>query len=135
MSGYPSYPSENLAILYYENPAGIVSALLHQFVGEDQWLDITSQDSKSLPKDFINVDPENSHTLWESTEQFGGHIRLSTPFTSGANFSGKDIGTLFYAPDSSSLMSNIYQIGLQGPGNFSGCMRSVSSYPEWFLAS
>ena len=139
MYDFTSSP-KNLAILYYENPAGNVSALLQRLVwinsssgpsAEYQWHDITSQSSKSLPSDFLNVNPEISHTLWEATELFGSHTRLSTPFTSRANFSD----TLFYAPDNGSLVFDDFLIGLQGPGNYSGCMRSVSSHPEWFLAS
>ena len=135
----------NLALLYYENPGGNVSALLQPSVWinsstagglESQWLDITSQSSKSLPSEFHNVDPDVSHTFWEEATNnacCGGH-RISTPFTS-VNFSGGSTDALFYAPDSGLLVSYIYLIGLQGPGNFSWCMRSVSSHPEWFLAS
>ena len=125
--------NQNLAILYYENPAGNVSALLQRLVwinsskggqegsqAEYQWHDITSQSSKSLPSDFLNVNPKISHTLWEATELLGGHIRLSTPFTSMANFSGGDMGALFYAPDNGSIVSEGYSIGLQGPSNYSG---------------
>ena len=45
------------------------------------------------------------------------------------------IGALFYAPDSGLLVSDFYLIGLQGPGNYSGCMHFVFSYSGWFQAS
>ena len=148
--------TQNLAILYYENPAGNVSALLQRMVWtynssgvndvvqrQSQWLDITSQSSKSLPSDFLNVvDTEDSHTLWESAEVYGRHTTLSTPFTSRANFSHVfpspgtyDMGVVFYAPDNGSFGFESYDIGLQGPGNYSGCMCFVSLYLKWFLAS
>ena len=150
-----SETTENLALLYYENSAGNVSALLQRsFVEwhntskgsstgqtESHWLDITNQSAKSLPSDFLNVDfdsSESSHTLWESEAS----IKLRTPFTSMTNFSDTSttsgifsIGALFYAPDSGLLVSDFYSIGLQGPGNYSSCMHFVFSSSGWFLAS
>ena len=143
------HPTQNLAILYYENPAGNVSALLRRLVWKSdnssegsyvEWLDI-SQRSKSLPSDFLNFDP-GVHTFWESNQRFGHYYTLSAPFTSRANFSDQptspgtfELGALFYAPDNGSLVSDFYFIGFQGPGNYSGRMHSVSSCPEWLLAS
>ena len=57
----------NVALLYYENPNGKVSALLHRHLelfaegsaagssSQEQWIDITSQESKALAKEFRNA--------------------------------------------------------------------------------
>lgn len=125
----------NRAVLYYEDPTGKVSALLRRdnltiFDGgravRYQWIDITSQESKSLPDEFRNI-PGNSfsNTLYESDT----NDTYSAPFTSGANFSDDSIGALFFSPSNSSLrsippifggsiVSTGYSIGASGPGHF-----------------
>ena len=138
----------NSALLYYENPNGNVSALLRRgsFQEQFQWVDITSQQSKSLPNEFrnapgLNADndtdlPEkvfgegfkDSKTLYESNTD----AIFSTPFTSGANLSGPFIGALFYSPPESSLFGSgsftyaQYLIGPGGPGIFSTGMSCAS---------
>ena len=132
----------NSALLYYENADGKVAALLQritdtvnqdgQFGRSTQWVDITSQQSKSLPNEFRNVpDSEYSNTLYESVKKSVINATFSTPFTSGANFFGCTIGALFYSPPAASLvnggrvvssaaiLSSLYTIGPNGPGNFS----------------
>ena len=146
-----SNSTENTALLYYENPVGNVSALLqrtfmtwHDSSAGDagqlefNWLDITSQSDKSLPSDFLNTDPDISHTLWES----GASTRFGTPFTSRVNFSQSSmspdfvcLGALFYAPDSGMLVADSYSIRAEGSGIYSGCMRLVYSHHIWFPAS
>lgn len=97
-------PTTNVALLYYENSSGKVSALLYRLftVGDqhsgsssqDQWVDITSQESKELPHEFRNAPGFNysnsffetgpnhnttfSHTLYETDPI----VVYSTPFTS-----------------------------------------------------
>ena len=86
----------NSALLYYENPTGNVSALLQRtsITFADECVDITSQASESLPNEFRNSAGQTSNTLYESDT----NATYSTPFTSGANFTGWDIGALFYSP-------------------------------------
>lgn len=144
---YPgANPSGNSALLYYENSAGNLSALLQRYdpttSGEGvHWYDITSQSSQSLPGDFHN-DPSNStfhppsHTLYESLTG----IKLGTPFTSMANYSDGDIkygmspglarlGAVFVTPGGATIQSAIYYIGLNGSGNYVTGMHSASLYP------
>ena len=93
----------NLALLYYENPSGNPSALVQRVYqsspGEGQilWVDISSQESKSLPDEFRNVPGPHqlSHTLYESNT----NATFSTPFTSAINFTDSAIGALFYSPN------------------------------------
>ncbi|KAM0802654.1 hypothetical protein BDR22DRAFT_843688 [Usnea florida] len=92
----------NAALLYYENPTGKPSALLQRISQQSsgdqvQWVDISSQESKSLPGDFRNVPgPQQlSFTLYESDT----NATFSTPFTSAINFSDSAIGALFYSPN------------------------------------
>ena len=102
--------STNLALLFFENPNGKVSALLHRSVftekpqGElfehDQWIDITSQESKALPKEFHNppgFDSSNSssRTLYEADPN--GIYEFNTPFLS-APWSDGFVGAMFYTP-------------------------------------
>ena len=122
----------NIALLYYENPTGNVSALLQRSVWTRyeqsfQWLDITSQSNQSLPGEFRNVPNSSvsnygsSHTLHESL----ANTRLGTPFTSGANFvdSGvgnrSSLGMRFNAPSNDSLVYVQYDLGLTGSGTYS----------------
>lgn len=100
----------NLALLFFENPNGKVSALLQRLVitvepqGEklwsDQWIDITSQESKALPKEFHNAPGFNSsntlsRTLYEA-DKFGEY-EYNTPFFS-APYSDGSVGAIFYTP-------------------------------------
>ena len=116
--------STNLALLYYENPGGNVSALLQQ---RDRWVDITSQDSKSLPQEFRNtpasLQTSDGYTLDDSA--YDG--TLSTPFACGANWSFPGaIGAIFYTPNLSFPNTTFpegfteipYRIGSSGPGTF-----------------
>ncbi len=142
--------TNNLALLYYENPNGKVSALLHRLINEvsglssqDQWIDITSQESKALPQEFSNAPGFNySNSLYH---QFGLNLNAtfsntlyevdpiivySTPFSSAANFFENSAGALFYSPFNARLNPTSplaggcffnagYDINLSGPGNFS----------------
>ena len=137
----------NIALLYYENPNGKVSALLRRLINEviegepqarssqqDQWIDITSQESKALPHGFSNApgfyysnhNATFSHTLYEADPI----AVYSTPFSSAANFFGPSAGALFYSPFNALLnatsplaggcfFNTNYEIDLSGPGNFS----------------
>lgn len=144
----------NSAILYYENLTGNVSALLqrttshyypsiHGKSAPETWIDITSQDSKSLPSEFRNTPGRNSsndsysYTLYESDI----NATYSTPFTSGANFSGWSVGALFYSSSNAtqlggplvsggSIVFTGYMVGPNGTGNFNTGMHRESSFSE-----
>lgn len=143
------------ALLYYENPNGKVSVLLltHQNaltgpLWSNQCINITSQESKSLPDEFRNI-PGNglSKTLYESQTL----ATFSTPFTSGGNFSGSSQGALFYSPSGSRsisgidssvhddlIMSSVYMVGPSGPGVFNSNEEGIycaSSWTEWLFRS
>lgn len=127
--------SQNLALLYYENPIGKVSALLQRVcfnlsVGDlvTSWVDITSQESKSLPDEFRNIPGHGSfsndsfsndslsNTLYESDAS----ATFSTPFASIANFSGGATEVaLFYSPPNASFVGSMYDVRSSGPGGFS----------------
>ena len=137
----------NCALLYYENPSGNVSALLNRVsvrpnpnsgLGlQFQWIDVTSQESEALPREFWNAPDYNysktfSHTLYESDP----YTVYGTPFSSD--------GGLFYSP-SNPLPSTAsplaggrifwmgYKIGTSGPGNFTQVgMHYGTSYTKPF---
>lgn len=143
----------NIALLYYENPNGKVSALLYRpltVIAEnqndgpyllDQWIDITSQESKALPNEFRNAPGFNysdalythsgygnatfSHTLYEADPI----AVYSTPFCSAPNTFGVSVAW-FYSPFNlplnaitplagDSFFAASYMVGLNGSGNFS----------------
>ena len=150
----------NVALLYYENPNGNVSALLYR-VSEipvsksgldlrDRWVDITSQESKALPPEFRNAPGFNysnilgengtfSHTLYEADP----NAVHSTPFSSAPHFVGTSAGALFYSPNNSSLnavsplaggsfFATGYTADLTGIGTFSLFgMHYTASYSGW----
>ena len=147
-------PTTNSALLYYENPNGNVSALLRRgsFVDQFQWVDITSQQSESLPNEFGNAPGLNAHSDTNLPEEISGDYFndsktlyesdtdaiFSTPFTSGANLSGPFIGALFYSPPEPSLVNGKFplssgsftyaghSIGPGGPGYFGSGMSCAS---------
>ena len=150
----------NIALLFYETPNGKVSALLHRLIiivnenpqagssPQDQWINITSQESKALPNEFRNApkfnyrntpyegdpllgdghNPTFSHTLYEADPI----AVYSTPFFSALNPNGS-LGAncaMFYSPFNlplnatsplagDSFITATYEIGLNGSGNFS----------------
>ena len=132
----------NLALLYYESPTGKPSALVQRIIpssiegqGQIKWVDISSQESQSLPDDFRNVpEPDQlSFTLYESDT----NATFSTPFTSATNFTDSAIGALFYSPNVSlvnggPIVINGYEIDgdSSNPSHFSGGMHCASSYLE-----
>ena len=132
----------NIALLYYENPTGKPSALVQRASqqspgeGQIQWVDISSQESKSLPDDFRNIPGphQRSFTLYESDT----NATFSTPFTSATNFTGSAVGALFYSPNVSlvnggPIVVTGYDIdgGRSNPSQFfSGGMHCASSYLE-----
>lgn len=115
----------NLALLFYENPNGNVSALLQRDgVSGFQFVDITSQESPSLPNEFRSSSGMfRSYTLYESAM----NATFSAPFASGYNQSR----ALFYSPPSASLKSTIaygcwldtqYYAPSSGPVTFFGML-------------
>ena len=120
----------DLALLYYENPTGKVSALCQESYyadrgeGIQEWIDITSQDSKSLPSEFRNAPDsasgDNSKTLDESLVP--NIFALSAPFASQAEneTQGSGIEANFFSPNASSFefQYNIYSASLSDAGSF-----------------
>ena len=143
----------NVALLFYENPNGKVSALLYRLMNivnenpqagmsqQDQWIDITSQESKALPNEFRNPpgfhysntfykdsgykDIKPSRTLYE-TDPFAVY---STPFFSAPNLF-KSVSAIFYSPFNLPLNTTSplagdcfftasYGASINGTGNFS----------------
>lgn len=106
-------PTIYLGILFYENSAGRVSALLQRQDGSGydpssiQWIDITSQGSSPLPDAFRNgpgSDNNNSSTLYESDT----NATISTAFACKANFSNAAVQLLFYSPNATDHITAIH---------------------------
>ena len=125
----------NLALLIYESPTRKVSALLWRGntstygSAPNEWVDITSQESKALPDAFRNPDDStsslaftSSFTLYEANTS----ATLSTPFICEANYSSYEVELLFYSPDAGSAILNPTYSANSGspssPGAFSSCM-------------
>ena len=139
----------NVALLFFENPNGNVSALLYRLNWtvyddyadgwglQDQWINITSQDSKALPEEFHNAPWFNSYTSYtlfgenaihsRTLYESGPNVVYNTPFFSASNFLGS-VGAMFYSPFNVALNASLgdysfisagYTIGLNGSGNFS----------------
>ena len=145
----------NVALLYLENPEGKISALLHRHLTivnadpaagsfwQEQWINITSQESKALANEFRNAPGFNySNTLYHtygdnSTTTFSHTLYeadpiavYSTPFFSAPGFFARDVGAMFYSPFSlplnalsppagDSFFFTGYTVNLNDPGNFS----------------
>ena len=117
----------NQALLFYVNSTGQVSALLQLYQNETaqtQWVDITSQESKSLPREFVEQGSGVVTTMYETQP----NATFSTPFTSAANFSESTVGALFYSPNAR-IVELVYRVSISGPGYFEG-MNCASLYPE-----
>ena len=123
--------STNLALLYFEDASGNVSALLQHANNTDtpwglvQWFDITSQNEHhgifpDAPRvdgssDDPNFDPFDgfSHNLYESV----ANTTFSVPFTRKANSLKvskgglTSMGGLFYASGNASLVADFFDIG------------------------
>ena len=110
---------DTLAILYYENSTGQVSALLQRFTldGTPTWIDITSQSSQSLPGDLRkDPDPNLSNTLYESAP----NDKFSPPFTIGiAHYLGSVeaiVGARLYSPLHVSIFRTNYYLRVNDSG-------------------
>ena len=130
---------QNPAHRYYENPTGKVSALLqHSY----EWVDSTSQQSKSLPDGFHNAPyAEYSKILYDSDNS---NLTFRAPFSSRANWTESGIEALFYSPAIAPLASgrqpvsisyDAYTINSTGSGNSSGSMHDKkpcipNAYPQ-----
>ena len=97
------------------------------------WTDIEIL-MRKLPAEGCTAKPYTNQTPTQHTVHGG------TPFTSGANFSGWNVGALFYSPSDKSLDGSPLvsggaiviagnTMGVHGTGNFSAGMRCHSSYP------
>lgn len=137
----------DLALLYYENPTGKVSALTQEIGVEanegdestnPKWFDITSQEGKS-PSDYYRNTPGStaggySKTLDESLDS--NNFTLSAPFTCGTDLSnGFAIDAIFYSANALNfeIQSNIYTTGPGGAGNFSQSKHFVVLFSLVFL--
>lgn len=151
----------NVALLYYENTKGEVSALLHRLLTfgdkqsssqQDQWIDITNQESKALPREFRNAPgfiysnsfydtgPNHNTTFSHTLHETDPIAVYSTPFASTGDSFGSS--AMFYSPldplpnttsplAGGSFFNAYYNIGLNGPGNFSLVgMHCSPSYTE-----
>ena len=89
------------------------------------WVDITSQDSKTLPDEFRKKAWKTSkYSLHSNTlhESFRSDAAYGAPFTSGAYQS--TVATLFYSPFNNSTggYANVaYKVGSNGTGIFTEC--------------
>ena len=134
MGDYNDTSNINQALLLYENLTDQVSALLQLYQGKTnqaQWVDITSQESRFLPKieqEQNNTYYESSTTLYESTP-----ANLNAPFICAANFSQSAMGALFYSLNTgispnAGIVEVTYNVSTSGPGLFSR-MNPASSCP------
>ena len=136
------------SLLYYEDPTGKISVLSHQAVGNEknrtlkasptaEWVNLTSQESKSLPDEFRNTPASiDSKTLYESLVP---NTTLRAPFTCGANWSviGGDVlsvGALFYSPQLNAsnpqFAIECYFMGAgDSAGNFTTMIRDCTKSP------
>lgn len=126
---FETNPITNSALLLYENPSGNVSALLQRISRQStQWLDITNQESQSLPDEFRNLPSALywSRTLYESNS----NVTYGTPFACFTTSVSKNTSmeAVFYSPSSASLEPTLYDINLSGPGNFSSGMHCASPH-------
>ena len=131
--GTTNNATRNLALLFYENSTKHVSALLQRVQKNSsliQWVDITSQESRSLPDEFRNVPDHASTTLYESDTQ----STFNAPFVSAAKFFGGAATALFYSPRAGVAGLGVeaidYDTGTSGPGTFSSGMICKSLYYE-----
>ncbi|KAM0796491.1 hypothetical protein BDR22DRAFT_976090 [Usnea florida] len=114
----------DLALLYYENPTGNVSALCQVSY------DVNKGSRKSLPDVFRNAPSSESKTLDESL--ILNNSTLSAPFTSQV-VDSQQLSALFYFHDLLfGFQSDYYLTGPSGPGNFSTAtpsfMGAIPSY-------
>ena len=141
--------TNNIALLFYENPDGKISALLHRLINivnprtgsyqQDQWIDITSQESKVLPNEFHNDPGFNySNTLYKQSpyntvfsktlDEADPIAVYNTPFFSVPSSTGSVVA-MFYSPFNllpnapspagNSFFTAYYTIGPNGSGSFS----------------
>ena len=134
-----SLGTADLALLYYENTTGKVPALWQESYDllnySQEWIDITSQESRSLLDEFHNapgsVAEDNSEAL---TELLAPNVStLSAPFACRvANYTQNlGIEAVFYSPNASGselFQSNFYWTNSSGAGIFSSRMHFVFSY-------
>ena len=149
-SGQNSTNNNNVALLYYETPNGKVSALLQIYVSEEEnefrWIDITSQESKTLPKEFRNApgfnysdtvdanpDDANPFTFSHTLHEADPTAVYSTPFFSAPGFDtdAGSVGAMFYAGDDISFIG--YKVDHEGSGNFTlPGIHYAAPYTEYF---
>lgn len=127
----------DLTLLYYENPAGKVSALSQETIVDSQsteWVDITSQQSKSLPERYRNTPGSTTGTYSKTLDETvdSNTFTLSAPFTCEGILSDGPyyIEAIFYSTDASNseILTNGYVTGPSGAGNFSPGMHFVLLY-------
>ena len=124
----------NLALLFYENPTGKISALLQRAKrpGATEWIDITSQGSKSLP-DAFHRGPNLNSGLDPTLYQTDSDVTYSTPFTCAEMLDGNPMELLFYSPNSTDPIRVVAYQSSSSPGGDSGFMQGMYcaySYPQ-----
>ena len=130
-SGTPNSSYTNQTILYYETPNGKISALLQRLISaEYQWIDITNQESQSLPHNCRNgPNSESSQTLYESEDAV-----ISTPFLTGwihtpllADGVGYVSRAFFYSPENEFVEMD-YNVASTSCREFSTGIHYLSSF-------
>ena len=107
-------------ILYYENPTGQVSALIRRFSPAYgvKWIDVTSQNSQSLPSDLRKDPAANlSYTLYESAP----NDKFSPPFTTETGYYNDTFPDVqstanFYSPLHDCILNTYYLRGVNDSG-------------------
>ena len=125
-SFHGKHPTVDLALLYYEDPTGTISALPQQWnLSEFHWADVTSQKVDSLPNESLNV----ANLVCQSSVLYECNTvgTLTTPFTSAANYSGASVGALFLSP------SNTSQVAGGPPGSGGTIVNSRYSIGTGFV--
>ena len=93
----------NLALLFYENPTGKISALLQREnmprQGATEWIDITSQGTKSLPDGF-HIGPDLKYDRIPTLYETNTNATFSTLFTCTEIGDENYVQLLFYSPNS-----------------------------------
>ena len=109
--------------------------------GIDIWVNLTSQESKSLPDEFRNTPASigggYSKTLYES---LGTDTTLRAPFTCGENWTTSSVGAIFYSPQLSSPNASNFQFVIKdynmgsgdSPGNFTGDLLNLHDNSAYF---
>ena len=94
-------------LLFYENPTGKVAVLRNTaFRQDNNWVDITSQERRSLPDTFPiapGLDRIDSPTLYK----LDSNATFSTPFTCTTDINGHIVQLLYYSSNATDTIKGI----------------------------